>query len=242
MTEPSAPVFETLLHVQDLDTSLDQHRHRRATLPERAEMAAVDSRLRALDGELATAAAGRDTVGARQRQLEATLAATEERAAEIHKRLYGGTVSATRELQALAAELDALSRRASDLESQVLEVMEESEPLEAAVDGMEGERASLLESRVALEAKLRSGETEIDGEIDVLSDERARAAERVPPALLATYAQLRRHLGGVGAARLNGSLCSGCHLKLPATALDQLRRQGRDALIFCDQCGRILVR
>ena len=242
MTEPSAAAFETLLNVQDLDTSLDQHQHRRATLPERAALEAVAARLRAVDTELANAVDGRDVVAARQHQLEATLAATEEREAEVHKRLYGGTVSATRELQAMAAELDALASRASDLESRVLEVMEEREPLDAVVGAIEGEKASLLESRVALQAQLRAGEVEIDGEIDALNEERARAAAGVPAGLLATYSQLRQHLGGVGAARLNGSLCSGCHLRLPATALDRLRRQGPDALIFCDQCGRILVR
>ncbi len=38
-----------LLDVQDHDTVVDQLRHRRATLPERAELANVDRQLGALD-------------------------------------------------------------------------------------------------------------------------------------------------------------------------------------------------
>ena len=49
-------------------------------------------------------------------------------------------------------------------------------------------------------------------------------------------------LGGVGAARLVGPSCTGCHLTLPAQELDRIRREPPDALVFCDQCGRILVR
>ena len=53
---------------------------------------------------------------------------------------------------------------------------------------------------------------------------------------------LRAKLGGVGAARLVNGRCTGCHLTLPATELDRIRREPPDALIRCDQCGRVLVR
>ena len=48
---PEAPVrpLARLLEVQDHDTVIDQIRHRRATLPERAELADVDRQLGALD-------------------------------------------------------------------------------------------------------------------------------------------------------------------------------------------------
>ena len=36
--------------------------------------------------------------------------------------------------------------------------------------------------------------------------------------------------------------CMGCHLQLPATEVDRLKRLEPDTLVFCDQCGRILVR
>ncbi len=73
----------------------------------------------------------RDEVAGRQAALEAELAATEQRAASVNRRLYGGEVRASRELQALAADVDALKARASTLEDQVLELMEEREPSEA---------------------------------------------------------------------------------------------------------------
>ncbi|MDP9073476.1 MAG: C4-type zinc ribbon domain-containing protein, partial [Actinomycetota bacterium] len=93
-----------------------------------------------------------------------------------------------------------------------------------------------------LQERLAVREGEIDREIDAVNDSRAAAAAVVPDDLLETYARLREHLGGVGAARLVGPLCSGCHLRLPASALDQMRRQPSDTLFFCEQCGRILVR
>ena len=45
-----------------------------------------------------------------------------------------------------------------------------------------------------------------------------------------------------GAARLVGGSCSGCHLVLPSMEVDRIRKAPPDAVITCDQCGRILVR
>ena len=71
--------------------------------------------------------------------MEAELAATEERAAAVNRRLYGGEVSASRELQAMAADVEALKARASVLEDQVLELMEEREPLDAQLALLTGQ-------------------------------------------------------------------------------------------------------
>ena len=68
------------------------------------------------------------------------------------------------------------------------------------------------------------------------------AAAGVPPELLARYEALRAKLGGTGAARVVGGSCGGCHLVLPSMEVDRIKKAPPDAVITCDQCGRILVR
>jgi uncharacterized protein len=230
-----------LLLLQDLDTSLDQHHRRRAALQERAELAALDDRLSSAGERRDAASARRDQVVARQDALVRELSATEARRAEINKRLYGGTVSATRDLQAMAGEVESLTTRASGLEDLVYQVMEESEPFDAEVADNDRAIKHLLGARAEVEARLAAAETSIDAEIELVISQRAEAVASVPADLLAVYEQLRDRLGGVGAARLVGPRCSGCHLTLPATELDRLRKGSPDAVVFCDQCGRILV-
>ena len=241
MTPAGEGPLEALLAVQAIDTDLDRARHRRAALPERGELDAIDHDLAALEARLVTAGEERDTAGRAQEALEQALAAVERHATEVKKRLYGGTVSATRELQAMAAEFDSLTARASELESRVLEGMEAAEPLDARVDGLEREKGARLAQRAAAQASLATHEAAADEEIARLRDARAQAAAAVPPDLAATYERLRDRLGGVGAARLVGTHCGGCHLTLPATELDRLRHQPAGTVSFCDQCGRILV-
>jgi predicted nucleic acid-binding Zn-ribbon protein len=237
---PESPL-EALLALQALDTELDRCRHRRSTLPERAEIAALDTELVAIDQRLVVARAARQGVAGDQDRMEQTLAGVEHRAAEIKKRLYGGTVSATRELQAMSTELDSLTARASELESRVLEIMEEHEPLDERVTTLEADRSAGVAARRGAGESLTASEAQVDGEIDVFNTARAEAARAVPPELIATYEQLRHKLGGVGVARLVGSLCGGCFLTLPAIELAGLRHQAAGMVSYCDQCGRILV-
>ena len=47
--------------------------------------------------------------------------------------------------------------------------------------------------------------------------------------------------GGTGAARLIGQHCDGCHLELSAVEVERIRAATPDAVVTCEQCGRILV-
>lgn len=233
--------LDSLLVVQEHDTALDQLRHRRATLPERAHLAAVEHRLIELDAQLADARARRDEVAARQAVLEADIATADARIIEIEKRLYGGTVSASRELTAMSEEVNHLKARRSATEDRVLEVMEEREPFDLEVTLLESTQADLDNEVISARDALAAAEQAMDIEIEAKQAERATAAVEVPADLTATYERLRSKLSGVGAAKLVGTQCSGCHLMLPATELDRLRHSKPDELFFCDQCGRILV-
>jgi hypothetical protein len=233
---------EALLEVQELDTEIDRHRHRRAHLEERAAIRTIDERGSALATQLAAARGERDGVASRQAVLETDLSATEERAQAVSRRLYGGEVSASRELQAMAAEIESLKRRASELEDRILAVLDEREPLDSQVERIEGEMTALAKERSLQTQRLAAAEGGIDAETGVLERRRAEAASALPEGLLQLYERVRAKLGGVGAARLVGSQCTGCHLTLPAMEVDRIRHLPPDALVTCEECGRILVR
>ena len=89
---PAGP-FAGLLEVQDHDTVVDQLRHRRLTLPERAELARIDQRRGELDAQTKEVGAERDELGARQATLEQQIDASRARRAELEKKMYGGQES-----------------------------------------------------------------------------------------------------------------------------------------------------
>jgi predicted nucleic acid-binding Zn-ribbon protein len=230
-----------LLAVQDLDLAIDQHRHRRDHLPERAELRAVDTQGIDLARERDDVSVARDQIATRQTHAETELAAAEERASVVSRRLYGGEVSASRELSAMAADVESLKARASTLEDQVLELLEEREPLESRLSEIAALLAGLDERREALLVALAQSEQAVEADIAGLMVSRSAAAAKVSPGLLEIYETLRTRLGGVGVGRLVGNHCDGCHLTLSAVGLDRIRHLRPGQVEYCEQCTRILV-
>lgn len=240
LPDMSTPL-EALIGLQDHDTLLDQLSHRRETLPERAAFNKFRQSLRALDVVVSELRSRREALGAEQRGIEDEIEAATKRIDAIEKRLYGGEVSASRELQAMSAEVEHLRARRSDLEDQELEVMEQGEPLDAELRAAAEQHAQLDADLAGAASALGAAEALVDEQISHQAGERARLAEAVPAALLAEYERLRSRLGGQGAARLVGDSCSGCHLRLSAVAIDDIRRLPPGSFVNCEQCGRILV-
>jgi uncharacterized protein len=233
--------LEALLALQDLDTHIDQERHRKAHLPEREEVAQLERLMGQRQEARAEIATQLADVASRQDAAERELKATEDRVAQVNTRLYGGTVTASRELQAMAADVEGLRKRASELEDRALNLMEEREPFDTALAQFDGQLGELEARRAEVLVQLAEAETELDADIATLSAQRPKAADAVPQQLLATYERLRARLGGVAVARLIGGRCDGCHLTLPAVELDRIRHESAGTLEYCEQCGRILV-
>ncbi len=234
--------LEALLVVQDHDTAVDQLRHRLRTMPERSELQALETQQRSVAAQRAEVAERRDEVAGRQAGLEQTIAASEGRITEIDARMYSGQVSASRELQAMATEIDSIKQRISRLEDAALETMDEREPLDQTVEELDRKSQELAGEGERLRAAIAANEAAIQEQLAQEQEARAEAAHAVPEELLATYEELRTRLGGVGAARLEHGTCMGCRLRLPASELDRVKREPPETLLFCEQCGRILVR
>ena len=231
-----------LLEVQDLDTTLDQVRHRLATHPARQAIRQTETELSGLREQLAAQDAVRHDLLRQQRRWDDEVAKVAARRVEIDRSLYGGTVTSPKELVALQADAESLKRRQADLEDHELEVMEQVEAVTATVQEL---TASLEEAEGRLEARrqeLTAATAELEIEAERISTAREAAARSLDADLLARYEDLRQELGGVAVARLHGTTCEGCHLSLSAVSMDHLRKLGPDELPLCEECGRILVR
>jgi len=238
----SVPPLLRLLEVQDHDTAIDQLRHRRETLPEQVELGSTEIRLSALDARTEEVTTQRDELASRQSGLEQQIEASKSRRAELERRMYGGQVTAPRELQAMDEEVKHLVRHIAELEDREIEVMEALEPLDAELEKAHTERVALEEVTARLREAIAVSEASIGADLAAQSTQRDGAAGDVPKELLTRYEQLRKKLGGTGAARLIAGSCGGCHLALPSMEVDRIRKAPPEAVITCDQCGRILVR
>ncbi|HEV3227633.1 MAG TPA: C4-type zinc ribbon domain-containing protein [Acidimicrobiales bacterium] len=233
--------LDDLLAVQALDLSADQLSHRRANLPERAELNSCQADLLALETRSAGVEALRNEVARNEKRLEDEISMVRDKSAHTEKTLYSGSINVPRELTALQEEIEALARRQRQLEDQELELMEQAEPLDADLASMAAERTKLDDHAIGLLARIAEEETVIDAELGNVQARRATAVQAVPADLLDEYERLRRALGGIGIARLSGNRCEGCHLTLSAVDVDRIRHEPPDTLVHCTECSRMLV-
>lgn len=230
-----------LLALQDVDTAIDQLRHRRATAPERARLAEAEAAAAGLQARRHGLQSRRQELGDAQAALEVQIEAGRSRRRQIDDRMRSGQVTAARDLTAMAEEMDHLAAHVSGLEDRELEVMEALEPIDAELAEVDADLAArageIAEHRRAVAAM----EEEVDTQLAGAERQRADRAAALEPALLAQYERIRARAGGVGAARLVGSTCTGCHLEVPSMEVDRLRKAPPGTVMTCEQCGRILV-
>lgn len=237
--DPSAQ--QRLLDVQELDSILDTLRHQLKNPPEAAELQALAEQRSEVDGLLGDARVQVDDLTREQRKADADVEQVKARRRRDQQRLDSGEGNA-KDLERLQHELGSLDRRISDLEDVELEVMARLENAEKDVAGHQSRLAALDERIEALSAQRDERLTSVRAEGSARTRERAAAAAGLPQELLALYDKLREQKGGVGAAALRARRCGGCSLELNSAELAEVARQPVDAMVRCDECGRILVR
>jgi uncharacterized protein len=234
-------MLDTLLELQTRDTAIDRLRHRRDTLPERAALESVRTELSTAGTRLAEVTAQREEVAREEQRFDDEARSLEDKAAEVERRMYSGEVSSPRELQALQADVEQLRRHRRGLEDRELEVMERRESFEPAVDELRARVSELESEAVRLGAALAEVETEIDEELAGERVARDEIAATVDAGLLEDYERCRERARGIGAARLSGNTCQGCHLSIPSVEAERIRKSPPGTVAHCDNCGCILV-
>ncbi len=179
-------------------------------------------------------------LGPARRQSERAIQEIEERIDTIDSRMYSGSVTNPRELEAYQEERAMLARNQQAEEDRLLEFMVEMEDTEelrdrarTVFDQIDGERRSDLSTLGARQEELSSEMPELRSQRELLSTE-------YPPNVMAVYETVRRIRGGQGAALVDRrGLCQGCRLVIPNAELSRVR--SGDGIVQCSSCSRILI-
>jgi hypothetical protein len=238
--QPSSQL-SLLLELQEADLALDRLAYRRRELPERVAVSELGARLVELTARVAEAQDQRDKLASQQLTLDQRSDAVGGRIATIEQRLRSGRAGSYRDEQAMGEEATSLAHLRREIEDQELEVMEALEPLDQELAALTASCSAAAEELGLAREQLGMATAAIDEEAALVRATRGRLAARVAPELATPYERLRAKLGGIGAAHVVGGACSGCHLQLPAGELHRLRHATPDSVVYCDQCGRILV-
>jgi predicted nucleic acid-binding Zn-ribbon protein len=233
--------LESLLMLQEHDAAVDRLVHRRETLPERDMVVAGEAAVRVLAAQIGVLTGQRDEVAHEEKRLDDEASSLRDKASEVEAKMYSGSVSSPRELQAMQADVDQLRRHERNLETRELELMEAREPLDSNLAELDTQHTALVADLNRERASLERAEVAIDQEMAEERKARDAISGELEPKLVADYERRRARARGVGVARLVGMTCQGCHLSIPSTEVDSIRRAPEGTISYCDNCGCILV-
>jgi predicted nucleic acid-binding Zn-ribbon protein len=232
---------QKLLNLAAEDVALTQLAHRGRTLPEVAAVEAAEEAERGFSADVVRAETDVRDLDREQKRLESDVDTVRQREDKDQRLLDSGSV-APKEMTNLQHELQSLKRRQSDLEDQVLELMERRETADAALAAAQ---EGLAKARVDRE---RAEQVRDDALADIADGTqrhgaaRAEIAAGISAPLLSLYDRIRTQTGSTGAAVLKARQCQGCRLELYGNELATVRNADPHEVVRCENCGRVLVR
>jgi uncharacterized protein len=227
-------VIEKLLTLQDRDQRLRSFQTEMTHLPEERK---------AREKQIADSAAKLEQAKIRAKEIE-----IEKRNLEMEARAKRDTIARYKQQQlqtrrneeyaALAHEIEAAEKTVTTLEDRELDLMEEAEkllPQIAAAEKAHAEEHSKIEHLIA---GLETKKSNLEARIAELKNEHEQLAKLLDEDVLDVYLHLFKTKHGTAVATLEHEVCMGCHMKVTAQTVVQVR--AAKEIVHCPQCGRIL--
>ncbi len=223
-----------LIQLQRLETTADDARRRIADHP--ARLHALDVRLEAARDQLAGVKARLTAAADKRRAEEKDVAAVQARLAKYKDQLL--EVKTNREYTAMLHEIETAQNDIRAREDRILEIMLESDELNAALKKAEAELKTVEKEIAGERAALESEMSALQQEIDRTSADRQQLIAQMDRGVLGIFEQVAKSRKGIGVAEAKNGLCTICHVRLRPQVFNEIRRNA--SIIQCDSCQRIL--
>jgi predicted nucleic acid-binding Zn-ribbon protein len=227
-------VIEKLLTLQDRDQRLRSFQSELARLPEERKTR---------EKQIADSSAQLDQAKVRAKEIE-----IEKRNLEMEARAKRDTIARYKQQQlqtrkneeyaALAHEIEAAERAVTALEDRELDLMEDLEKLTPQIAAAESMHANERNKLEHLLTALDTKKSNLETRIAELKREHELLSKGLDEDLLELYLHLFKTKHGTVVATLEHEVCMGCHMKVTAQTVVQVRA-AKD-IVHCPQCGRIL--
>ncbi len=225
-----------VLKIQDLDSQAVALEQEIAALPKHiAEIEkALDSHKRRLEVDRAALAANLKE----RKRLEDDIKVQEQKISKLRDQILSAKTN--EQYRAFQHEIEYCQGEIRKFEDRILDLMGESEPLDAAVKQAEKDLAAEAKQVEAEKAAARERSGTTQKKLAESKAERAATAAQIRQDYVVHYERLhKRYPNGIAVAEAIDSSCSVCHMIIRPAVLQELRT-AKDGLVFCESCKRIL--
>ena len=223
------------LRLQALDRKIASLENEIATLPK--HIAEIEKRLEAhtrrLEAERAALAANQRD----RKKIEGDIQVHQQKASKLKDQmLEAKTNEQYRAFQNEIAYAEGEVRKAED---RILDLMEQSEPLEKNLKAAEIDLKKEQQHVEAEKKRARERTAADQKELGEASAERKSIADQMDAKLYTHYERIRKKTKNTAIADATEGRCDACQIALRPQFFQDLRRG--DQVMFCESCGRILT-
>ena len=223
-----------VIQLQSLDQKIAALEKEVAALPKHIATIekALESHNRKLEADRAALAANQKD----RKKLEGDIVVHQQKISKLKEQMLGAKTN--EQYKAFQHEIEYIEKEIRKAEDRILELMTESEPLDANVKKAE---VALKQEKVVVEeekGRARRRTAEDQGFLETHRTQRAEVVAKLPKATVTIYDRVRLKGGGVAIAEVVNSRCQACQITIRPQYLQDLRK-GTE-LMRCEQCGRFL--
>ncbi len=227
--------LKLLVQLQNIDQQIFQLEKLKGNLPNelldlQEQITQIHQTLDSAEGQLESASQDR-------RRFELELKSLQEQLVKYRQQIYA--VKSNKEYDAITAEIETTEIQISDLETQILQLMESESTLRPKIAENQN-KIQTVENRLSeCKQKLTQLTAINEKELTELTEKRNDLLPQILRPLLANYERIRKGKGGIAVVPIVNGSCSGCFSSLPAQTILEIKKMNQ--LIFCQYCGRLLV-
>ncbi|HEY3993019.1 MAG TPA: C4-type zinc ribbon domain-containing protein [Ktedonobacteraceae bacterium] len=228
-------IMAALFQLQQLDLEVDRLVAEKQALASSLQSTSLLKKLRAEEQSAQQQLAGGVQA---QKDAEWALEDVERRLKQQEQRLYNGSATGAKELNALQQEVQNLRAQQARQEEKALEMMEVAESLREA---LEQRTRAVKEAEQNWELSNTAGVTrfgQLEKKLQGLRDKRAELIATMDDELVKRYEGMRKTKQGRVISKVEQNSCQWCRVILTPSELQRVRISAE--LQTCSNCGRIL--
>ncbi len=223
------------LRLQALDRNIASLQNEIATLPK--HIAEIEKRLEAHTRRLEVDHAALSANQRDRKKLEGDIQIHQQKVSKLKEQMLQAKTN--EQYKAFLNEIGYAEREVRKAEDKILDLMEQSEPLEKNVKTAETDLKQEQQHVEAEKKRARERTAADQKQLTEKSAERKSIADEMDPQLYAHYERIRKKTRNTAIADATDGRCDACQIALRPQFFQDLRRG--DQVMFCESCGRILT-
>lgn len=226
--------FEKLINLQKLDKEITDASLFLENIPSKIEE--INKKIEASSQIVTLAKEKMIQNQKKRRDLEAAVKDIKEQISKYNRQL--NEVKTNKEYSILLKEIEEAKQKDNDMEEEIISKMLSADEIEDEIKTA-SQKYSEAEEKFSKEKDvLQQEKKKFEAKRDKLNQEKEKLVPKIPSDQVSLYLKIYKRNSGIALSPVKEEFCSLCHLRIRPQVINELK--GKEKIILCENCGRIL--